>query len=182
MGVMADQLANMRRTVSSPDGQLTAELRGNRLAGLTFQGNTYRYYTERTLERQLSRLALRLWTSYQRGYDEAITAATGEPVDRDTRTWDARRRRFRQAQAAAVSRGMSPNEWIYVETTGMVTWHVVIRDGALTALDEAAFVTEVFGAYRAMTDDYRAQVRQLRADHYGEPLPTRPSDRKDLAA
>lgn len=167
MGTMADRLADIHKSVTSPDGQLEAELRGDRPASLSFRGNTYRHYTERDLERQLARLALRVWTEYQRGYDDALAEATGRPVERTKETWDANRRRFREAQTATVSKGMSPGSWVYAENTGMVSWHFVIRDGALAKLDESEFVAEVLGAYHEMSLDYRGKIRQLRAEHYG---------------
>lgn len=168
MGTMADQLANLHNTVYSPDGLITAELRSDQVTSLTFQEGAFRQYTERELERQLSRLALRMWTSYQRSYDEAVAAATGQAVEPSKESWDANRRRFRKAQAETVSTGMSPRRLVYFECTGMVSWQIVIRDGALTELDEAQLVAEVFGAYRAMNLDYRIKMQDLRTEHYGD--------------
>ncbi|GAA4921390.1 hypothetical protein LX16_4942 [Stackebrandtia albiflava] len=167
MGTMAELLANLHHKVYSPDGQLEAELRGDRVVNLAFRAGTYRHYTERTLETQLARLALRTWTAYQRGYDAALSEATGRVVERGRETWDAGRRRFRDAQAAMVSKGMSPGRLVYVETTGMTSWHFVIRDGALRTTEEPAFVAEVLGAYRAVSLDYRVKVGRLRTAHFG---------------
>lgn len=167
MGIMADRLAAMVVKATSPDGQIEGELRDNDALSLRFLGNTYRHYTEDGLGRQLSRLALRMWTGYQRGYDEAIAAATGRPVERSMETWDANRRRFREAQATTKCTGFSTEGWVYAETTGMVSWAFVVRDGALTKLDEPGFVDEALSAYYVMNSDYRAKMRALRAEHYG---------------
>lgn len=167
MGVMADRLATMVVKATTPDGQIEGELRDRDAVGVVFRGDTYRHYTELSLGMQLSRLALRMWTGYQRGYDEAIAEATGRPVERSQETWDANRRRFREEQAETTVTGMSPDSWIYVENTGMTNWHVVIRENALTKLEEEEFVGELLGAYNNMITEYRSTMARLRAKHYG---------------
>lgn len=167
MGRVADRLANMVVTASSPDGQIEGELRDNDALSLSFRGDAYRHYTEDNLGRQLSRLALRMWTGYQRGYDYAVSEGTGQPVKRTRETWDANRRRYREAQAETTSSGFSASGWVYAETTGMVSWTFVVRDGALATLDESGFVAEVLNAFHALNRDYRSKMRELRAEHYG---------------
>lgn len=167
MGVVAERLAKMVVTVSSPDGQIEGELRDNDALSLSFRGDAYRHYTEENLGRQLSRLALRMWTGYQRGYDYAVSEGTGQPVERSQETWDANRRRFREAQANTTSSGFSVNGWVYAETTGMVSWTFVVRDGALATLDESGFVAEALSAFHALNHDYRNKMSDLRAEHYG---------------
>lgn len=167
MGIMADRLAAMVVKATSPDGQIEGELRDNDALRLSFRPGAYRHYTEDGLGRQLSRLALRMWTGYQRAYDEAVAEATGRPVDRSVEEWDANRRRFRKAQAETKCTGFSTDGWVYAETTGMVSWTFVVRNGALSGLSEDEFVDQVLSAYFAMNDDYRAKMRELRAEHYG---------------
>lgn len=176
MGSLGEHLDTMTVRASSPDGQIEVELSGDQVESLSFRGNTYRHYTERTLESQLSRLAVRAWTGYQRSYDAAVSEAVGRPVERPRETWDANRRRFRQAQAATRSEGISANGWVYLETTGMVTWNFVIRDGALTEWDESGFVAEVLSAHQAMRRDYSKNMTLLRRKYYGVSfLPTKSS-------
>lgn len=167
MGVMADRLAAMVVKVTSPDGQIEGELRDNDALRLSFHPGTYRTYTEDNLGRQLSRLALRMWTGYQRAYDEAIAEATGRPVERSVEEWDANRRRFRQAQAETKCTGFSTDGWVYAETVGFVSWNFVVRNGAIAKLDEGEFVAEALSAYFVMNNDYRNKMRALRAEHYG---------------
>ena len=167
MGIMADRLDAMVINVSSPDGQVHGELRDRDAISVSFEGESYSEYTERDLERQLARLALLLWTGYQRGYDAALSEATGQPVTRSRESWDANRRRFRDAQAETVAKGMSKEGYIYVETTGMLSWQVVIRDGTLKELEETQFCEELIGAYHVMSAEYRAKMSQLRAKHFG---------------
>ncbi|MFD0560155.1 hypothetical protein FB566_4149 [Stackebrandtia endophytica] len=167
MGIMADRLAAMVVKATSPDGQIEGELRDNDALRLSFRPGAYRHYTEDGLGRQLSRLALRMWTGYQRAYDEAVAEATGRPVDRSVEDWDANRRRFRKAQAETKCTGFSTDGWVYAETTGMVAWTFVVRNGALSSLSEDEFVDQALSAYFAMNDDYRTKMRELRAEHYG---------------
>jgi len=167
MGIMADRLAALVVKATSPDGQIEGELRDNDALRLSFRPGAYRHYTEDGLGRQLSRLALRMWTGYQRAYDEAVAEATGRPVERSVEEWDANRRRFRKAQAETKCTGFSTDGWVYAETTGMVSWTFVVRNGALSSLSEDEFVDQALSAYFAMNGDYRAKMRELRAEHYG---------------
>ncbi|ADD41832.1 hypothetical protein [Stackebrandtia nassauensis] len=182
MGIMADRLASMVVKATSPDGQIEGELRDRDAVSVAFRGDTYRHYTEYSLGTQLSRLALRMWTGYQRGYDEAVAEATGRPVSRSQETWDANRRRFRQEQAATTVTGMSTDGWIYIQNTGMTSWHVVIRQGTLSKLDEDQFVAELMDAYNTMITEYRFATADLRAKHYGVSFQPRNPPVKELRA
>lgn len=171
MGIMADRLNKMVVTVSSPDGQIEGVLRDRDAVSVEFRVGTYRRYQERTLEYQLARLATLLWTGYQRGYNDAVAAATGRPVQDGRHLWDARRRAFRDAQAATVAEGMSVGERVFITNTGMLSWQVVIKDGTIAAVDEKEFAVECVSAFDRLMMDYRHKMALLRAEHYGTGRP-----------
>lgn len=180
MGIMADRLNNMHVQVSSPDGQIQGVYRNRDDLSLSFTGSSFKHYQERTLEFQLSRLALLLWTGYQRVYDNAVSEVVGHPVKDERHTWDANRRRFREEQAKTVVQGMSDGKQVYLENTGMRNWHVVIKDGTVQTLDEEQFNTECVSAFYALMADHRMKMAALRNKHYGVPFAvTTPSTRTE---
>lgn len=167
MGIMADRLNSMVIRVSSPDGQIEGVLRDRDAVSVTFRGDTYRHYQERTLEYQMSRLATLLWTGYQRNYNAAISEVMGYPVKEERHLWDANRRRFRDEQSRTVAEGMSPGKCVYIQNTGMLSWQFVIRDGTLTEIDDQEFAAECLAAFHSLMADYRVKMARLRAEHYG---------------
>lgn len=167
MSIIADRLDNMDITVSSPDGNIDGRYRRRGELTLEFRGNAYERYRQHTLEHQLARLATLLWTGYQREYDTAVSEVVGHPVKDERHLWDANRRRYREAQRETAASGMSAGGRVYVENTGMLTWHVVIRDGTLGELAAAEFASECVSAFGALMNDYRSKMAALRAEHYG---------------
>ncbi|MGH8877617.1 MAG: hypothetical protein ACRD0P_09785 [Stackebrandtia sp.] len=167
MGLMAERLDALVASASSPDGRIEGSYGSAAGASIRFLGSSYRHYTERGLEHQLSRLAILIWTAYQRGYDTTVAEVSGHPVSRSTETWDANRRRFREEQAATVAEGMSDGGLVYFQNTGMLDWHIIIRDGTLSKLDENEFVDELLSGYAALSRDYRRKMTELRTKHYG---------------
>lgn len=167
MGQMADRLAALVVTAFSPDGQIEGSYGAAAGANIRFNGNSYRHYTERGLGHQLSRMAVLVWIAHQRGHDATVAEVTGQPVSRRQETWDARRRRYREEQAETESEGMSTGGLVYFRNTGMRDWHIVIRDGTLSKLDEPEFVKEFLSGYAALSLDYRQKMTELRTKHYG---------------
>lgn len=169
MGVFADRLAAMELRDSSPDGFIDGTLTKAGGVRLSFRDRTYGHYTERGLESQLSGLYTRLREKYLRYRAEALTAATGQPVDvflRPGRDPDARGHRLHTEHAETVFKGMSPRALVYVESIGLTRWRVVIRDGALAATEEAEFCQETTDAYKAVLADERTTMSALREKHY----------------
>lgn len=167
MGILADRLDSMVVTVSSPDGRVVGELRKRGELDVSFLGNGCRQYTERGLEHQLNRLLDSLWAEHRRGFDAALAEALGRPVEKPREPWDANQRRFEADQAETAAEGMSERACIFMKTTAMVSWDVVIRDGTLTELDDAEFVEELLSANRALHTDYHTKMARLRVKHYG---------------
>ena len=62
---------------------------------------------------------------------------------------------------------MSPGQQIYVQNTGMLNWHFVIRDGTIAKLDVDEFCAECVAAYHSLMSNYRTTMAALRAKHYG---------------
>lgn len=166
MGILADRLDSMRIETSSPDGQVVGVFRPRAMeVSVQFRGGSYRHYREPGLGYQLSALATRWWTEFERDQDAAVAEATGRPVVK-SEPWDANQRRFRAEKAETVFEGMSARAYVFVQCTGLRRWQVVVRDGALSALDEHEFAAEVASGYAAMMRDCRSKTAQLHKKHY----------------
>lgn len=165
MGIVADRLASTRIELSTPDGLVTGVLRSLDDVSFEFRDGSLRHYNERGLERQLSSLLARLCTDYRRARFAAVAEATGRPAEPFT-PWRANGRRYEAEREETVAEGMSTGHRVFVSTTGLRRWNVVIRDGSLSSVDEVAFAAEVGSGYAAMVLDWRRKLRLLRAKHF----------------
>lgn len=165
MGIVADRLAAMRIELSSPDGTLTGILRSSDDLTFEFGEGALRHYTERGLEHQLSVLFGRLWAAYRQARLAAVAEATGRPAE-PFKPWRANGRRYETEREETVAQGMSTGNHVFVSSTGLRRWHIVVRDGSLSAMDEADFAAEVNSGYAAMMNDWHQKLHQLRAKHF----------------
>lgn len=167
MGILAERLDAMTISISTQDGLIEGVYRPHGDgARIRFRGNGYHHYNERGLEHQLSGLVSTWWTEYERRYDDALAEALGRPVEKKEH-WDVTQRRYLAEQAETVFSGMSAHEYIYFQNTGLRDWMVVIRDGALAALDEFEFAAEVASGHAAMMADFLSTKSKLIAKHRG---------------
>jgi hypothetical protein len=173
MGVMADRLDSMVVRAVSPDRKIEATVVSRDQVSLRFGAGTYRRYDERTLEHQLARLATLVWVEYRRGYFQALSEATGETIRGDEPEEDLQRRRFRQAQAEMVVRGVSAGGLIEVESTGLAQWRVTLERGITRRLTEEQFLSEARGAVAALLADYYMKMVSLKDEFYDLEIPDR---------
>lgn len=188
---LAERLTSITVTVTSPDANLRARIRGRRFAGLEFRPGAYDRYTETDLAHQLARTATLLFVNRDRAVarltEEAGLTRRREPGDaRD----DAERRYLERVFSLPVV-GTGPDERVRFKTNGMARWECRIERGTLRRLDEAEFVAETSGAvadllWRARKEtlllkdecfgldipEYaRERQRRTEATHRGEPVP-----------
>lgn len=161
MGILADRLESMCVESSSPDGQITGEFRPPGNVWVCFKEDTYHHYRERTLERQLSDLMGRWWASYLQARSVAVAEATGQPAI-DYEPWNSRERKLLAEREQTVFEGMSERQTVFVRSTGLRQWQVVVRDGCLNTLDETEFGAELSSGFGAMMRDYHGKSAQLR--------------------
>lgn len=167
MGRIADNLAALNVTATSPDGNIKAKVQHPGVITLGFRPDTYPRYTETGLEHQLARLCTLGMTGYTRAFRIAIEA----PDKRDER-WDARDRRYREELDTMVNDGMSAGRRVKVRATGMMSWQVKIKPGTVEELDEPLFVAECDSAMESLLADHRRQVIALKHEHFDLNLPT----------
>ena len=168
MGVLADRLDRMRIRVTSPNGKITAELYDRTAVRLSFAPGSYRWYSERTMERQLAGLGRVLWANRMKGYYQALSEAFGATVTRESTPVTQRDLAYAAARDTLVAEGRSPDGQIRITVRGMREWTIRITDGTLDALPERRFAAGVEQAASELILDQFAKVRQLKDHHYGE--------------
>jgi hypothetical protein len=170
VGQLIDRLMLLSVEVQSPDGRITADVRGEYQITVRFRGNCYRFYTEASLSQQLARLATLAWTHYRREYVEIVDAFLEEPVRDD----DDKDLQFRERLTTMVITGTSTRGRIGLRSQALVRWTCDIQDGTIRALDEHEFLTELDSAVVDVLADHRRQLRQVTDEVYGTGLPTPP--------
>lgn len=174
MGFYAEAMEQMRVRATSPDGNITGTMDGLSGGEISFAEGTYRHYTERSLEHQLSVLAKLLMVGRRRAQREALEAATGMTASAEDPTKaEPLRRRFLERWAELNSAGMSPSACFYLSATGMRDYHVVIKDGTLRRLSEPELVDEIRGAITALLDDQARNAKALHKEIYETRTKTR---------
>lgn len=151
----------------SPDGRLGAEARGKYQVAVWFAAGAYPSYTEADLARQLGQLASVVWARYRREYTEIMAAFMNEPppdLDSDDHLFQ------RRLEETTVT-GRSADRWITVSSRALVRWEFLISDGAVHALDETRFLTELNSAVTAVLRDYQSQLILLTDQIYDIGLP-----------
>jgi hypothetical protein len=157
MGDLSDQLARIVVDASSPDGNISAQVRGRFDISVRFVRGAYGRYVESSLAHQLGQLATLAWTRYRRDYVETVDRFLEEPVT-DTGDPGSDRRRYWERLEELVANGESPGGYLWIRSRALVRWEFTIADGTLRSLAEEAFVAELTGAVTDLIADYRAQV------------------------
>lgn len=177
MGIMRDRLDNMVVRVASPDKQIIATLSNRDQVDVEFRPGAYRRYVDGSLEHQLARLASGVFVGYRRGYFQALGEATGEAIRGDETEHDEARRRFQEARRKVVACGASMGQWLNIETRGMASWRVSMRDGTVATLSQEQFLLELNGCVQDLLIDYYEKLIRLKDEFFGLSLPSRQDDR-----
>jgi hypothetical protein len=170
VGEVADRLKDLSVTVSSPDGNIQAQVVGGRPRPLTFRTGAYKRYTETQLAHQLARTATLLFVGRDRGVQAIMEEAGLHRPRRPSEALDEAQRRYLAALPNIYATGLGPRELVRFETTGLVHWQCTIADGALRYLSEREFVGEVMGAAQKVLDNHRYETALLRNEHFGSRL------------
>jgi hypothetical protein len=80
MGKLAERVAELSVGVTSPHGQLSAEIKGYSEITLRFASGAYREYSERSLEDDLAKVASLLFAARTKVYFGLVGEAFGSPM------------------------------------------------------------------------------------------------------
>ena len=171
----------MTVTVTSPDANLRARVRGRRLAGLEFRPGAYERYSATDLAHQLARTATLVFVNR----DRAVAQLTGEAgLTRRKDPGDARNeaeRRYLERVFALPVVGVGPDERVRFKANGMARWECRIERGVLRRLDEAEFVAETVGAVGDLLRRARHETLLLKDECFGLGVPEYVRERKRRA-
>jgi hypothetical protein len=167
VGRLADRLAALAASVTSPDGNLHARSRGGDFADLAFGPGAYERYTERDLEHQLARTASLLYVAHDRGVQQAMEEAGLRRTTEPLRARDESQRRYLEAAQKISVEGSGSRGLVRFEIAGMASWRCRISDGALQQLTEQEFVAEVAGAARDLLRKNQYEKAMLKTEFFG---------------
>lgn len=167
MGEVADQLEDLSVTVSSPDGNIEAQVTGGQARSLRFREGAYQRYTEAELAHQLARTATLLFVGHDRGVQKIVEDAGLHRPRGPEQAIDETHRRYLAELPNIYATGLGPREMVRFEATGLVQWRCDIAQGTIRYLSEPEFIAEVIGAAQALLRDHRYETGLLRNEHYG---------------
>jgi hypothetical protein len=170
MGRVADGLAALSASATSPDGNILARSRAGELAELTFSPDAYERYTEPDLAHQLARTATMLYIDHERGVQRVMEEAGLRRATDPSQARDEAQRRYLEAAARIAVTGSGSRELVSFETAGMAHWQCRIADGTLRRLSEAEFLAEVAEAARDLLRKNRFQKALLKNEFFGSRL------------
>lgn len=177
MGEVAERLEDLSVTVSSPDGNIEARVRGGQARSLRFREGAYPRYTEAALAHQLARTATLLFVGHDRGVQEVMDKAGLHRPRRPSAAIDEAQRRYLAALPEIYATGVGPRELVRLDATGLMHWRCEIAQGTLRFLSEPEFIAEVMGAGQALLRHHRYETALLRNEHFGSGLAEATRDR-----
>jgi hypothetical protein len=172
---LGDLLRGMIATGKSPDDQIRATITGDMTLEIVFQRNTYDWYDERGLSRQLAGLGANTWVAWERERREILRRAqsmTAEEAEQDRRNpGDARHVRYRDELRTLQCQGSSPSGILHIWTTGMIEWRADIEPAGLQRFREREFIGESTAAFADLMRDRERRLILLKAEHFDLGIP-----------
>jgi hypothetical protein len=169
VGELADRVDTMVIRASTPDGGITAELRGRDQLSLSFSDGLYRLFDDDAeLSRRLAIVANLLWVARTREYRRIYADVTGDDSTGETLAISERDIAWRTERDDLVATGRSTDGRVTVHFVGMRQWQVTIRPGTVRALDEQQFIRSAGEAAGALIRDQFSQLAALSHKHYGD--------------
>lgn len=166
MGKLSGRVAELSVRVTSPNGQLSAELKGYSEITPSFAAGTYRYYDESSLEDDIAKVASLLFAARTKAYFDIMSESFGSPMNGELPALSSRDRDFDTARAELVAEGRSPDGNIVISARGLRSWSVHIARGSVRRLTESEFVEQLAGAARSLVQHQMDLIRELKDDIY----------------
>jgi len=177
MASIGEHLDNMVVTVTSPDQRIRARVSNYHDVEISFDRGAFDRYDEEQLAHQLGRLGLTTWVAYHRARSEAYRVSqnlsSDELADAERPTDDPTLLRYEEELNDIEAEGVSTGGAVRVRTRGLMRWDVDIRPGSIGRLGEAAFVTELHSAMKALLSDREVKIIGLKSDYFDIGIPRR---------
>lgn len=161
---LENRLLSLNVTAVSQDGEIRARARGPEDITVEVAGNSFRSYSERSLEYQLDRLAAALWARYHCAYLDSAHDYVRPVDDSDP---------VAEELADLSIHGWSTQRTVTVVTCGLVDWNFHIADGTVARLRCVTLGDEITSAARSAIGyfgAYSSKLRRRRARSHAVPL------------
>ena len=164
MDTYSEILEAKAATVTSPDGNITVELVGGRISHVDLASGAYSRYSEPDLEEQIVALIKLIIVARRRARREALAETPViEVVDREP---SARDREYRKQLKEIV--GEAHSEHLSVYACPGEFWDVEIRQGALSRIRGAEFISECLSTASTAMSNMQRQMRYASNKIYGQ--------------
>lgn len=167
MGVVAEKLAGLTVSESSPDGNIAVRTKAGQLQEISFRPGTYEHYTEAGLAHQLARTATLLYLGHERGVQRIMEDAGLHRAADPSQARDETQRRYLEQLRVLSVAGAGPRECVTFEIAGMARWQCRIAGGTLQRLPEREFVAEVAAAAGDLLRKNRFEKALLKNEFFG---------------
>lgn len=174
MGQLADRLRDMVVTATSPDGHITARVRGQGEGfEVSFGPGAYRGYSHGALTYQLTHLATLAFTAHRRAEQSIVDKVMATPLRDDGVDFGPERRRYLQALKELTAVGESDGGQLRLSSRGLIAWEITIDPTALDRWSERQFLQALHLAVARLLAHHAAQVFALKDDIYDLGFPDR---------
>ncbi|WP_127552987.1 hypothetical protein [Actinoplanes sp. OR16] len=181
MNDIGQQFRMMLVTGTSPDGNVRATITGERILRIDFQRDSFEWYDEQRLERQLAGLATNTWVAWERERREISRTASGlthAEADEARQTHkDQELSSYGEKLRSIECTGISSGQTVAIRTIGMTHWQVSVADGTLRMLDVRRFAGELRSAFESLLRDRESKIILLRAEYFDLGIPRHWRDR-----
>jgi hypothetical protein len=168
VGEVAERLAGLTVTGTSPDGSISARILAGELVELVLRPGAYERYTEPELAHQLARTATLLYIGHEREAQRVMRdVGLHRPTD-PAQAHDEAQRQFLRALQTLSAAGSGPNELVAFEISGMAHWRCQIAQGTLQWLPEQEFLSEVSAAAAELLRHSRFEKALLKNEFFGD--------------
>jgi hypothetical protein len=167
VGEVAERLAGLTVTRTSPDGNISARIQNGQLVELELRLGSYERYAERDLAHQLARTATLLYIGHEQEKRRLVEAAgLHQPTD-PAQARDEAQRRFLEAVRAITVTATGPRGIVTFDIHGMADWHCWIQPGSLQWISQQDFVAEVSAAAADLLGQSRFEKILLKNECFG---------------
>jgi hypothetical protein len=159
MGI-TERVDRMVVRVETPSRSVWAQMHGRSDIVIRFAPGFFRRAKARELQTQLEQLGRLLWAAWMREY-HAIVSAEHHQIYQEKRPVAERDVEFVRKRANLIAHGRSSDGRIRVAVRGMREWKVWVATEA-KSISEAEFTKQAAIAARALIDDQRMKIRELK--------------------
>jgi DNA-binding protein YbaB len=165
MGI-SERVDSMVVRATSPNGSVTATVRGMDSIEVTFMPGFYQEAGTHQMETQLAQVAKVLWANRMREYRAIVDDESNGSLVVKTEPADRRDEQFFEQRENLVAEGSSSDGRVRVTVRGMVDWTVHISPGTLQELREYELATAVGEAAQALIRDQTNKMLELKLSIY----------------